>query len=60
MMPGIATMPAALITFTPSGAVTPAPTALILPPCTRIEPLAIVPCVTVRIVASLISTSPPV
>ena len=51
-------MPAALMTLTPAGAVTPAPTALILPFSTRIEPLAIVPCVTVKIVASLIKTSP--
>ncbi len=38
----------------------PAPTALILPPLTRIDPLAIVPLVTVRIVAPLMNTSPPV
>ncbi len=60
MMPGIATIPEASITLTLSGADSPVPTALILPASTRIEPLAIVPRVTVRIVASLMRTLPPV
>ena len=60
MIPGMATRPAALITLTLAGAVRSVPTALILPFSTRIEPLAIVPRVTVKIVASLIRTSPPV
>src|SRR3954465_10013484 len=60
MMPGIATRPAASITAIPCGAWTSGPTAAILPSCTRIEPLAIVPLVTVRMVASLIRTLPPV
>src|SRR3954464_9375924 len=60
MMPGIATRPAASITAVPCGAWTSAPTAATLPFCTRIDPLAIVPLVTVRMVASLIRTLPPV
>ena len=60
MIPGIATSPAASMTVTPSGAVTPVPTALILPSLTRIDPLAIVPLVTVKIVAPLMKTLPPV
>ena len=60
MIPGMATSPAASITVTPSGAARPAPTALILPCSTRIEPLAIVPRVTVKIVAFWIRTLPPV
>src|SRR4051794_32818193 len=60
MMPGIATRPAASMTMTPWGAGNSAPTAAILPFCTRIDPLGIVPWVTVRIVTSLIRTLPPV
>src|SRR4051812_18810459 len=60
MMPGIATRPAASITAIPCGAWISGPTAATLPSCTRIDPLAIVPLVTVRMVASLIRTLPPV
>ena len=60
MIPGMATSPAASITVTPGFAFTSGPTAVILPFSIRIEPRGIVPLVTVRIVASLISTLPPV
>src|ERR1700761_726087 len=64
MIPGIATRPSALITVTSwsfsGGTFASGPTSAILPSRTRIDPLAIVPLVTVRMVASLMNTLPPV
>ena len=56
MIPGMATIPVASSTVTPSGAAMLVPTSAILPSRIRIDPLGIVPRVTVRIVASLIRT----
>ena len=51
MMPGMTYLPAASITVAPLGTETLRPTSAILPLRIRIEPLSIVPCETVRIVA---------
>src|SRR5512138_1113966 len=58
MIPGITNCPDASITVAPSGTVSAGPTATILPSLMRIDPFAMVPWDTVRIVASLITMGP--